>query len=79
MACKHNAGMTFAEVLVVVLVIIVLVLFFLPCIFHGSGGIETARATAMKNRGRGIWVAITAANEERGEQALLWPADLIKP
>ena len=41
---------------------------------------DAARATAAKNRARGIWVAVLCANSEREIHDLepLWPADLAK-
>ena len=41
---------------------------------------ESARATAMKHKARGIWVAVVSTNTEREilDLPLLWPGDLAK-
>ena len=41
---------------------------------------DAARATAVKNKVRGIWIAITSANTEReiNDLSPLWPGDLAK-
>jgi len=59
------------------IVLAVLVMMFLPHIFDQSH-INSARATAMRNRGRGIWMVIVDANAERVSlgQPVLFPGDL---
>ena len=41
---------------------------------------DAARATAMKNKGRGIWISVVSANTEREilDMAPLWPGDLAR-
>ena len=75
MTVKKNQGFTLVELLVVIAIIAILAAALFPAI---SGAIDSARATAVKNRGRGIWVAIMSANSEREQhdQPALWPGDL---
>jgi len=59
---------------VIVMILFVVVIFpALP-----GAGMNTARATALKQRGRFVWLAISAANMERDlhGQFSLWPEDL---
>lgn len=68
-------GFTLVEMLVVIAIIAILAAALFPAI---SNAMDAARATAMKNKGRGIWAAILSANMEREPLNLgpLWPAEL---
>ena len=68
-------GFTLVEMLVVIAIIAILAAALFPAI---SNAMDSARATAMKNKGRGIWAAILSANMEREPLNLgpLWPAEL---
>lgn len=68
-------GFTLVEMLVVIAIIAILAAALFPAI---SNAMDQARATSMKNKGRGIWTAILSANMEREPLNLdsLWPADL---
>ena len=68
-------GFTLVEMLVVIAIIAILAAALFPAI---SNAMDAARATAMKNKGRGIWTAIMSANMEREPLNLrtLWPDDL---
>ncbi len=75
MAIKNNKGFTLVEMLVVIAIISVLAAALFPAINNALG---TASATALKNKGRGIWVAITSANMEREplNKGTVWPEDI---
>lgn len=75
MALKNSKGFTLVEMLVVIAIISVLAAALFPAI---QNAISTASATALKQKGRGIWVAITSANMEREPLNLgaLWPTEL---
>ena len=77
MSIKNSKGFTLVEMLVVIAIISVLAAALFPAI---SNALSTASATALKNKGRGVWVAITSANMEREPLNLgtLWPQDLEK-
>jgi prepilin-type N-terminal cleavage/methylation domain-containing protein len=75
MALKNSKGFTLVEMLVVIAIISVLAAALFPAI---QNAISTASATALKQKGRGVWVAITSANMEREPLNLgvLWPTEL---
>ena len=58
--------------------VLFILFFILVPMFFSSASIEIARATAMKSKGRDIWLAILSANEERKIHGMppLWPGDL---
>ena len=68
-------GFTLVEMLVVIAIIAILAAALFPAI---SNAMDAARATAMKNKGRGIWAALLSANMEREPLNLgpLWPAEI---
>ena len=72
MTLKNSKGFTLVEMLVVIAIISVLAAALFPAI---SNALSSASATALKQKGRGIWVAITSANMEREPLNLtaLWP------
>jgi prepilin-type N-terminal cleavage/methylation domain-containing protein len=71
-------GFALVEVLVVIAIIVLLVVAIRPGISDVS---EHARSTAMKTKGRGIWLAIMSANMEREAVKLgpLWPQEARLP
>lgn len=75
MAIKNCKGFTLVEMLVVIAIISVLAAALFPAIQNALGN---ATATALKQKGRGIWVAVTSANLEREplNQGTIWPQDL---
>lgn len=72
MNIKNSKGFTLVEMLVVIAIISVLAAALFPAI---SNALSSASATALKQKGRGIWVAITSSNMEREPLNLgsLWP------
>jgi prepilin-type N-terminal cleavage/methylation domain-containing protein len=79
-ATHNQDGFTLVEALVVITIIAILAAVLLPLL---SREIDQARATAMKSRGRGVWVAIISANMERepgrNGHGPLWPVDFKLP
>lgn len=77
MTMKNSKGFTLVEMLVVIAIISVLAAALFPAI---TGALNSASATALKQKGRGIWVAITETNMEREPLNLtaLWPYELNK-
>lgn len=75
MSIKNSKGFTLVEMLVVIAIISVLAAALFPAIQNALG---TASATALKQKGRGVWVAITSANMEREPLNLgvLWPSEI---
>jgi prepilin-type N-terminal cleavage/methylation domain-containing protein len=71
---KSNNGFTLVEMLVVIAIIALLASALFPAI---TGAMDSAKATALKNKGRGIWTAVTTANNERTvlNRSALWPAN----
>ncbi|MBR4611401.1 MAG: prepilin-type N-terminal cleavage/methylation domain-containing protein [Kiritimatiellae bacterium] len=74
---KNSKGFTLVEMLVVIAIISVLAAALFPAI---SNALSSASATALKQKGRGIWVAITSSNMEREPLNLgsLWPYEWSK-
>ena len=71
----RRQGLTLVELLVLVGAVVLLALAFFPSRGHP---IDAAYATALKNKGRGIWIAVVSANSERGsdETNSFWPKEL---
>ena len=72
----RNEGFTLVELLVVIAIIALLASALFPAI---NGAMNQARATALKNKGRGVWVAINETNMENeplGQDAV-WPGVLM--
>jgi prepilin-type N-terminal cleavage/methylation domain-containing protein len=55
-------GFTLVEMLVVIAIIAILAAALFPAI---QGAMDQARATQLKNKGRGMWTAVISANMER--------------
>lgn len=75
---QQGHGWSRAARLFAVMFAALLFLFFLqPCSLSHSG-VDQARTTSMKNRGRGIWTAILSGSMEREEKGLpaLWPREM---
>ena len=72
----REEGFTLVELLVVIAIIALLASALFPAI---NGAMNQARATALKNKGRGVWTAVLSANMEREPLNLdsVWPADLM--
>jgi prepilin-type N-terminal cleavage/methylation domain-containing protein len=75
MTFRKAKGFTLVEMLVVIAIIAILAAALFPQI---QNAIDQAKATAMKNRGRGIWVGVASANNEREiiSKGPIWPSDL---
>jgi len=76
MTIRRQKGFTLVEMLVVIAIIAILAAALFPAI---QSAIDQARATAMKNKGRGVWVALVSANMEREplEKTPLWPVEAV--
>jgi len=74
MTIRMKKGFTLVEMLVVIAIIAILAAALFPAI---QTAIDQARCTALKNKGRGVWLAIMSANMEREplEKGALWPVE----
>jgi type II secretory pathway pseudopilin PulG len=75
----HNQnGFTLVDLLVVLVLLLILGVLLFPGRGHP---IDQARAVAMKCKGRGVWVAIISANNEREaiKRGPLWPHEARLP
>jgi hypothetical protein len=74
---RNKAGFTRTELIVVCAVLSLLVVVFYGMVWcsHAMSGVG---ATAMKNKGRSIWIAVVTANSEREPIGLsaVWPKEL---
>jgi prepilin-type N-terminal cleavage/methylation domain-containing protein len=77
MTFRKAKGFTLVEMLVVIAIIAILAAALFPQI---QNAIDQARATAMKNKGRGIWIGLVSANNERTvlSKDSAWPTELNK-
>ena len=68
----RKKAFTLVEMLVVIMIISLLAAALFPAI---SGALGQAKSTAMKNKGRGIWVGVVSANSEREALSMssVWP------
>jgi len=75
MTIRRAKGFTLVEMLVVIAIIAILAAALFPQI---QNAIDQARSTAMKNKGRGVWVGVVSANNEREVLSLgpVWPSEL---
>ena len=73
---KASKGFTLVEMLVVIAIISILAAALFPAI---QNAMSSAQATALKTKGRGIWVAVTSANMEREPLNLgvIWPSEAV--
>ena len=71
----RKKGFTLIEMLVVIMIIAILAAALFPAI---TGAINQAKATAMRNKGRGIWTSVISANAEREPLGMLavWPTNM---
>ncbi|MEI8353821.1 MAG: prepilin-type N-terminal cleavage/methylation domain-containing protein [Lentisphaerota bacterium] len=76
MTFRKAKGFTLVEMLVVIAIIAILAAALFPQI---QNAIDQARSTAMKQKGRGVWVGVVSANNEREVLSLgpVWPSELI--
>lgn len=72
---KLTQGFTLVEMLVVIAIISILAAALFPAI---STAMDMARATALKNKAKGVWNGILVANNEREPlgKSPLWPEDV---
>jgi len=72
-----NLGKSGSASLTVAFLILGTTLAVFPAVDNAT---NAARATAMKNKARGIWIAVVSANTEREifDMPMLWPLDLEK-
>jgi prepilin-type N-terminal cleavage/methylation domain-containing protein len=75
MTFRKAKGFTLVEMLVVIAIIAILAAALFPQI---QNAIDQARSTAMKQKGRGVWVGVVSANNEREVLSLgpVWPSEL---
>ena len=68
----RKKGFTLVEMLAVIAIIAILAAALLPAI---QNAIDSAKATALKTNGRGVWAALISANSERDPlgKTALWP------
>jgi prepilin-type N-terminal cleavage/methylation domain-containing protein len=73
-----NAGFTLMELLVVLAAVLILAIVLFGLALNFTCDLSGASVTAMKNRGRGIWVEVINANTEREPLGLsaVWPKNL---
>lgn len=74
---KLTKGFTLVEMLVVIAIIAILASALFPAI---KNAMDQASATALKNKGRGIWIAITSENNEqiKNNRSALWPRECVE-
>jgi competence protein ComGC len=67
----HRKGLTLVEVLAIVVVVFILVVALAPIILSP----DTPKSSALKEKGRGIWVGVISANAEREPlgKTSVWP------
>jgi type IV pilus assembly protein PilA len=75
MTFRKAKGFTLVEMLVVIAIIAILAAALFPQI---QNAIDQARSTAMKQKGRGLWLGVVSANNEREVLSLgpVWPSEL---
>ena len=75
MKTRCHSGFTRNELIIVFGVVVLIALALFPLI---RSGVESAVATNMKSRSRGVWIAVVSANSERAPAGLksVWPKEL---